>query len=63
MNKKYFKLYLNYAPVLDKLSDGDVGRLVKNILRMGRGEELEPMKDKTEVVFHLLAAELNRENY
>lgn len=63
MNKKYFKLYLNYAPVLDKLSNSETGRLMKNILRMARGEELEPMNAKTEVVFHLLAAELNREDY
>lgn len=60
-NSKYFRLFFDNAPALYKLSDGEAGKLLKNICRMGRGEDLAPMNAKTAFAFDIYSAQLVRD--
>ena len=61
-SSRYFRLYFDNAPALYRLSDAEAGKLLKNICRLGRGEDLAPMNDKTAFAFDIFAAQFSRDS-
>lgn len=60
MALEYFPFYYSYRKKLEKLSDQEVGRLVRSLLEYGETGETEELAGRESIAFDFIADDINR---
>ena len=60
MALEYFPFYYSYRKKLEKLSDQEVGRLVRSLLEYGETGETEELTGRESIAFDFIADDINR---
>ena len=58
---RYFRLYFDNAPAIALLSDAELGKVFRNVFRLGRDESLVPLKGKAAAIFEIYRAQFIRD--
>lgn len=60
MALEYIPFYYSYRKKLEKLSDQEVGRLVRSLLEYGETGETEELTGRESIAFDFIADDINR---